>query len=139
MLKDTRLGARPRVGPPGRVPAAVGSERDRRNEARAVIGTRLAGCPPTAAQVAAVLGLSQRTLQRRLSAEGTTYSALLDDVRRERALDSLASGKPSLEALASRLGYRQQGSLTRAMRRWTGQTPSHLCVPSQASDEDPEA
>jgi AraC-like DNA-binding protein len=74
-------------------------------------------------QIAAHFGLSQRTLRRRLAAEGVSFSALVDDGRRDKALRLLRSSRLSVEDLARRLGYATASSFVRAFHRWTGETP----------------
>ena len=78
----------------------------------------------TVDEVARALGQSQRTLKRRLAAEGTTYSQILDEERRERALLLIHSPTLSLDQIAERAGYTDLANFTRAFRRWTGMTPA---------------
>ncbi|WP_333835320.1 helix-turn-helix transcriptional regulator, partial [Rubrimonas sp.] len=73
--------------------------------------------------VAAAAGMSRRTLQRRLAAEGFTFSELLDATRADLAMRLLTEGRAPLGEVASRLGYANAPALTRAVRRWTGATP----------------
>jgi AraC-like DNA-binding protein len=73
------------------------------------------------ATTAARLGLSVRTLQRRLGELGASYSALVDDVRRETALQ-LVGRRPTTE-IALTLGFSTPAAFFRAFRRWTGTTP----------------
>ena len=70
------------------------------------------------ADVADLLGLSVRTLQRGLANERTSFSALLDDCRRARALEHHAEAHVSVRTLSKELGYSQSSCLSRAMRRW---------------------
>jgi len=72
---------------------------------------------------ARALAVSTRTLTRKLAEAGTSYSAMLDDALRERAMDLLA-GSLSVDAIAEQLGYADQRNFARAFRRWTGQAPS---------------
>jgi AraC-like DNA-binding protein len=65
---------------------------------------------------------SVRTLERRLRAQGTSYSELLEQARRSAALELLRT-ELAVEAIAARLGYSDAANFTRAFRRWTGQTP----------------
>ena len=88
------------------------------------IGLQASDQRPSAGRLATASGLSLRTLQRRLAAEGTSFSALLEDIRREQALQRLAAGVGSLANLSASLGYRRQSALTRAVRHWTGGPPS---------------
>jgi AraC-like DNA-binding protein len=74
---------------------------------------------PLAAQM---LGLSARTLRRRLQHEGTHYQRLLNDFRRDLCLDHLASGTMSNKEIAGLLGFDDVNSLYRAFRSWTGRT-----------------
>ncbi|MFT3922185.1 MAG: AraC family transcriptional regulator ligand-binding domain-containing protein [Myxococcales bacterium] len=78
---------------------------------------------PIQADVGRKLGLSERTLQRRLRDEDTTFAAILDDLRRELAQLYLASPDVSLHEVAFLLGYSEPSAFHRAFRRWTGLTP----------------
>jgi AraC-like DNA-binding protein len=91
--------------------------------ARVILTTMLGEGAPTVDQLAAAAGTSVRTLQRRLGQEGTSFSALLEDVRRTVALQELSARGPSVGEIAAKLGYARQASLTRAVRRWTGKPP----------------
>jgi AraC-like DNA-binding protein len=90
---------------------------------RAQFERMLQGDEPTLAGVASELCMSERTLQRRLSAEGQTFSRLLDEVRRDVAQRSLAAGKRNVIELAYLLGFEDSNSFYRSFRRWTGTTP----------------
>jgi AraC-like DNA-binding protein len=75
-------------------------------------------------EVATGLHLSTRTLKRRLAAQGVTYSDVLEEQRRERALLLLRSGSLSLDEVAEQLGYSDTSNFGRAFRRWTGVSPA---------------
>jgi AraC-like DNA-binding protein len=77
----------------------------------------------TWSNVATHLGYSGRTLQRRLTAEGTSFEALLDEVRRERAQHYLSNTTLSFGEIALTLGYSQQSCLARSAKRWFGTSP----------------
>jgi AraC-like DNA-binding protein len=77
-----------------------------------------------AVEVARALHVSPRTLKRQLAATGTSFQAVLDDLRRERALVLLDRAALSLDEIAERLGYSDTANFTRAFKRWTGQTPA---------------
>lgn len=78
---------------------------------------------PELGAVARELGLSARTLRRRLHEQGLNFRALLDDTRRRLAQDYLAGGKVALAEVALLLGYSEQSAFNRATLRWTGLTP----------------
>jgi AraC-like DNA-binding protein len=78
--------------------------------------------PPTLEELASTLNLSSRTLRRQLVQAGTSFQALLDEVRRAAAHDLLDSGE-SVSTVATRVGYANTPAFVRAHRRWTGQTP----------------
>lgn len=68
------------------------------------------------------LGMSARTLQRRLRVEGASLHALIEQVRRERAIAFL--GTPmAIGEIAYLLGYSEPSAFHRAFKRWTGATP----------------
>lgn len=97
---------------------------DAEREVRVVLAQLLPDGAPAAA-VAAALGWSERTLRRRLTAEGVGYQALLDDVRADLAAALLAPPLTlPVHEVARRLGYADATTFIRAHRRWTGRTPS---------------
>jgi AraC-like DNA-binding protein len=75
-------------------------------------------------RVALTMGVGRRTLQRRLAAEGVTFEAVFDDLRRQLALSYLADRKVSANETAYLVGFSEPAAFTRAFRRWTGTTPS---------------
>ncbi len=74
---------------------------------------------PTAQVVAQELGLSQRTLVRKLAANGTSFREILDEHLRRRTSQLMQQGDLSLEAIAEELGYGDRTSFSRARRRWS--------------------
>jgi len=80
-------------------------------------------------EIAQQMGVSPRTLKRRLADQDTSYSALLDELRQERALLLLRDESLSREQIAERLGYSDAANFTRAFRRWTGKTPGSVRKP----------
>lgn len=70
------------------------------------------------------LGLSTRTLQRKLQEEGISFTDLVDQVREEEARRYVAESKMSLGEIAFVLGFSQPSAFFRAFKRWTGTTPS---------------
>jgi AraC-like DNA-binding protein len=79
---------------------------------------------PSQEEVAALLSMSPRTLQRRLGDSGTTYKEILDETRHALALTYLSVLENSLSDVSYRLGFSACSSFTRAFRRWTGLSPS---------------
>ena len=91
---------------------------------RGRVETLLAAMPDGrlgSAAAAKRLGISQRTMVRRLGEAGTTYRALLDDEIRQRASRLLATGGLSHSEIAVQLGYEDATSFSRAYRRWFNQ------------------
>ncbi len=80
---------------------------------------------PTAADVAKHLGLSERTLRRKLDSAGRSYRELLDEHRRKRALNMLMTEDLPISQIAEALGYAESASFVRAFKRWTGLSPKH--------------
>ncbi|CAH0122797.1 MULTISPECIES: AraC family transcriptional regulator [unclassified Paenibacillus] len=85
----------------------------------------LAGGRPDIQAVAGELGMSDRTLQRRLADEGTSFKHLLTQARRELAREYLADPAIDMKEVAFLLGYEDQNSFYRAFRLWEGHTPSN--------------
>ncbi len=73
--------------------------------------------------VAEILNQSERTLKRQLAQEGTTFSDILEDMRRQEAIRLLLHSGDSLERIADALGYSDVANFNRAFKRWTGTTP----------------
>ena len=90
---------------------------------RRLIARELPQGDPSSARAAALLQMSQRTLCRRLEQEGTTFRALLDDLRRQQALQYLTRRDLSVSEVAFLLGFSQAAAFHRAFKRWTGRTP----------------
>jgi AraC-like DNA-binding protein len=76
------------------------------------------------ASVAKRLGLSERTLARKLASVGLTYSEALEQLRRVLARRYLAEDDLSVSRVAWLLGFREVSAFTNAFRRWTGHTPT---------------
>ncbi|MCR3722949.1 MULTISPECIES: AraC family transcriptional regulator [Prauserella salsuginis group] len=73
--------------------------------------------------IAARLSLTERTLRRRLAAEGVSYRDLVDGVRRRRAEELLTDGTLTVEQISNRLGYSEPSSFLHAFARWHGMSP----------------
>jgi AraC-like DNA-binding protein len=76
-----------------------------------------------AGEVAARLGMSRRTLARRLAAERLTFAGVLADLRVDLAKRELRDRSLTISQVAWLLGYREVSAFTHAFKRWTGTTP----------------
>ncbi len=74
--------------------------------------------------IARRLGVSPRSLRRRLGDEGHSLSALADQVRRELALSELSNPEIPIKRIADRVGFSEVSAFHRAFKRWTGVTPA---------------
>ncbi|MBS0580812.1 MAG: AraC family transcriptional regulator [Proteobacteria bacterium] len=92
----------------------------------------------SALRLAERLGWSVRTLQRRLAAQGLSYSDLLGEVRKSLALNLLENPRLGLAQIAYCLGYSEVSTFSHAFRRWTGKPPREYRSARQASAR-PEA
>lgn len=79
---------------------------------------------PDVDYVAEKLGMSTRTLRRRLKGEGSSYRELLDEIRYGLAREYLSESELPLEEIAGLLGYTEPGNFSHAFRRWSGESPS---------------
>jgi AraC-like DNA-binding protein len=79
---------------------------------------------PSITSVAAMLGISPRTLQRRLAEAGLAYGQFVAQVRFELARRELKDPFVKMGKLSRRLGYRDPSSFSRAFTRWSGMSPS---------------
>ena len=76
-----------------------------------------------AREIAGRLGVSLRTLARRLAAEGVTFSDVLESLRSDLSRRYLADNSLSISQIAWLLGYQEVSAFTHAFKRWTGMTP----------------
>jgi len=81
------------------------------------------------------LGLAPRTLQRRLTEAGTSYRALMDEVRADLAWRHVQRSDLSFGQVANLLGYDSQAAFSRAFRRWHGRTPREARAPGADSGQ----
>jgi AraC-like DNA-binding protein len=91
---------------------------------RMVLTQRLQHGEPTQEEVAEILNVSARTLQRKLGDSGTTFRRIVDEIRRAQALAHFSTTQMSVSEVTHLLGFSCSSSFTRAFKRWTGLSPS---------------
>jgi AraC-like DNA-binding protein len=91
---------------------------------RTVLTQRLQHSEPTEEEVAEILNVSARTLQRKLGDSGTTFTRIVDETRHAQALALFSRPQMSVNEVTHLLGFSCSSSFTRAFRRWTGLSPS---------------
>jgi AraC-like DNA-binding protein len=93
-------------------------------EVRRVVRRCIAEGGGHAAQVAPLLGVHPRTLDRRLAVAGTTFRQVREEVLQTMAVQLLGTTTMPVAAVAAALGYADATAFIRAFRRWTGGTPA---------------
>ncbi|HRM74625.1 MAG TPA: helix-turn-helix domain-containing protein, partial [Paracoccus sp. (in: a-proteobacteria)] len=93
-------------------------------QVKILIKRRIASGKPEIGDVARDLGMSERSLQRRIAEHGTSYRRLVDEARQELGRHLLADGGNSVDEIAFLLGFQDKGSFYRAFRGWEGVTPA---------------
>ena len=96
------------------------------NRVERLIADRLSMNEATLENIATELGMSARTLSRRLADEGTSFKEIVDGYRRAISLEYLQNGDLGMMQIAFLLGYNEVSSLNHACKRWTGKTPGEL-------------
>lgn len=82
--------------------------------------------PNHIASVSKKLGMSERSLRRKLAESGVSFQVLLDGLRKARALELLANPAMSVEQIAHAVGFTDPHNFRRAFKRWTGTTPGEM-------------
>ncbi len=82
--------------------------------------------PPTISYLANILDIPQRTLQRRLATEGTSYSAIVEKWRFNKSLELIHQPHLKISEISERLGYLKEESFYRAFRRWMNCSPAEF-------------
>lgn len=103
--------------------ASLREDSTTRERVRAVLLESLPSGRANMADVSKRLGLSSRTLQRRLRIEDCTFNALLAETREELARHYLANTELPCNEIAFLLGYEEPNSFFRAFHSWTGESP----------------
>ncbi|KKO10124.1 hypothetical protein LCGC14_0026560 [marine sediment metagenome] len=94
-----------------------------RAQVKAVLKRGMASGRPEITNVARELGVSERTLQRRVMQEGTTFRTLLNEARQELGRQLLSDASMEIEEIAYLLGYQDTNSFYRAFKEWESITP----------------
>ncbi len=121
-----------------RILGSIGEPASFRERVRKAIWSALRGGQRDLQVVAVSLGVSPRTLQRRLRDDQTSFGELLDEVRRELALGLLQGRDLAVYEIAFLLGYSEPSTFHRAFRRWTGQSPREFRT-THLPGEEPRA
>ncbi|MBR9825284.1 MAG: AraC family transcriptional regulator [Alphaproteobacteria bacterium] len=103
--------------------AALSDDTGLDQRVRLAVAQMLSEGVPTLSDIASSLGMSARTLQRRLSDKGHSFQGLVDLARQTLAEQLLKETEYSLAEIAFLTGFSEQSGFTRAFKRWAGQTP----------------
>ena len=95
-----------------------------KEQVKVVLKRSLASGRPELSDVARDLGLSERTLQRRITEDGTSFRDVLIEARQELGRQLLSDPSAEIDEVACLLGYQDASSFYRAFRYWEGVTPS---------------
>jgi AraC-like DNA-binding protein len=108
--------------------AALADGRDDTSQLRTRVENAIASVIPhgkvLVEDIARSLGMSERTLARKLSDEGLNFTEILQNLRRDLAVRYLKDRKLHVSKIAWLLGFREVSAFTHAYKRWTGKTPS---------------
>jgi len=110
------------------------SEASTSDRVRAVLIKQLPTGDIAIDNIANLLAMSKRNLQRKLSAESSSYQTVLQQVRRDLAEYYLQNTAMQLGEISFMLGFGDQGSFTRAFGEWTGASPGQFRSVAAASD-----
>ena len=100
-----------------------GAKLNLRQQVEAVLSTSMSKGQTTIAHVARELGVSSRTLSRRLADNGTSFSKVQGDLRKKLAIHYVRSNEVALSEAAFLLGYSEVSAFNHAFKRWTGFSP----------------
>jgi len=93
------------------------------DQVRRILERGLRGDWPTADEVASQLAMSTQHLRRVLREDGTSMTAIKEELLRDAAIASLVAGAETISDLSERLGFSEPSAFHRAFRRWTGTAP----------------
>jgi AraC-like DNA-binding protein len=110
--------------------AALADSRDDMSQLRTRVENAISSLLPhgrvLVEDVARGLGMSKRTLARKLSDEGLNFTEILQQLRRDLAVRYLDDRKLHVSKIAWLLGFHEVSAFTHAFKRWTGKTPREL-------------
>ena len=116
-------------------PSVAGPDLDVKSALKEVIRTHVRGGRGTVRGVARSLDMSERTLYRRLSSHGLSFSQLVDQVRVETATALLSESNLPIGDIAREAGYSEPTHFSRAFKRITGNSPHQYRIHLQASQQ----
>lgn len=116
MLRNHAQSLLPEINPEAEISARVSQ----------VFSKSLAGGPPSIEVVSKQIGVSSRSLQRKLKEEGTSYHKLVEQVQRALSERYLKSSEITICEISYLLGFSQQSAFQRAFKRWNGMTPKEF-------------
>lgn len=93
------------------------------NDVQSLIKEALPSGIPSVIQIGKHLGMSSRTLKRRLTEKGFTFRDLVKNTQEDISLELLKNSSHSIGEIAFQTGYSEQSAFNRAFKRWTGQSP----------------
>lgn len=91
---------------------------------KAYLLRQLTSGEPSEEELAGAMGMSCRTLQRRLGGQGLRYKGVLDEMRYDLAQRYLSDPEKSVTEITFLLGFSEQSAFSRAFKRWSGQAPT---------------
>lgn len=100
------------------------NERDVAEKVRRALKSMVLSGTTSSDGVAGLLGISERTLRRRLADDGTSFQILLNDTLMTLAQQLMTETRLSISDIAAALRYRNLPTFSTAFRRWTGESPS---------------
>lgn len=103
--------------------ATIGDEPRVMRDVMSAVADRMDPSPPSLDEIARSMGMSRRSLQRSLRAEGTSFRAVVERVRIDRSEQHLRHGALSVDEVARLVGYADTSSFVRAFKRSKGQPP----------------
>jgi AraC-like DNA-binding protein len=90
---------------------------------RQILGKDFRQEMPSFEELTTLLGMSARTLRRRLEKEGTSYQRIKDNARRDMAISMLSVDGLTVSEVAEQVGFSDPSAFHRSFKKWTGQSP----------------